>query len=211
MLVVEDSDTDAYHAACTECGSRSLHRDEPRNEIVCEDCGLVTDLSEPIDFSGLSGTGMTRSVLAERREKRHDGRTLKSSICDIIDNSIDAGASSIDVRYNENIFCGRNSAALMISDDGRGINPDNMRDALSFNTIKQDGYEWWELGSFGVGLKNSCLAHGNELTLFSKVSGGDFAVARLSGAFTDYVETSWMLIDDYETSIPNHIERHSKR
>lgn len=197
MLVVEDGDTDAYRAACTECGSISLHRDESRNEIVCEDCGLVTDLSEPIDFSGLSGTGMTRSVLAERREKRHDGRTLKSSICDIIDNSIDAGASEIRVTYRESKFLGKPCAALMVFDNGGGIHPDNMVEALSFNTMRKDGYEWWELGSFGIGLKDSCLAHGNELTLFSKVRDEPFSITRLSGSFTDY-KKEWRIIEDEE-------------
>ena len=57
------------------------------------------DSVSPAEFSELTPIPMGRNVRGERREKRHDGRTLKTSICDLIDNSIDAGASDIYVRY----------------------------------------------------------------------------------------------------------------
>ena len=28
---------------CSDCGSRSLSRDETRGEVVCDDCGLVLE------------------------------------------------------------------------------------------------------------------------------------------------------------------------
>ena len=30
---------------CGDCGSRNLTRDETRGEVVCDDCGLVLELS----------------------------------------------------------------------------------------------------------------------------------------------------------------------
>ena len=153
--------------------------------------------SDP-DVRNLNGTPMRRNVSGERRGKRHDGRSLKTSICDIIDNSIDAGASEIRIVYGEDIWRGEPSGALRIEDNGVGIPAGRMEEAISFNSEREDGYNWWELGSFGVGLDDSCLAHGDEITVFSKQSGCDFQVIRLSGEKTDTVVNDWMIIEHEE-------------
>ena len=35
---------------CSDCGSRSLSRDETRGEVVCDDCGLVTKAPNGVSF-----------------------------------------------------------------------------------------------------------------------------------------------------------------
>ena len=142
------------------------------------------DPVSPAEFSGLTPIPMGRNVKGERREKRHDGRTLKTSICDLIDNSIDAGASEIYVRYATDEYRGSPKGALMIKDNGNGINKDKMLLCLSFNSHRSEGYEHWELGSFGVGLDDSCLAHGQEITVFSREENAEFRISRLSCELT---------------------------
>ena len=134
------------------------------------------------DMSELTSVSMTRNIKGEIRQKRHDGRYLKVSVCDIVDNSIDGGASEIDILYIQSEYCGKESMALIISDDGKGIPADRMQTALEFNSkrYEDDQYEPWMSGSFGVGLKDACLAHGREITVFSRSYGeeefpyGDF-------------------------------------
>ena len=153
------------------------------------------DSVSPAEFSELTPIPMGRNVRGERREKRHDGRTLKTSICDLIDNSIDAGASDIYVRYATDEYRGSPKGSLMIKDNGNGINKDKMLLCLSFNSHRSGGYEHWELGSFGVGLDDSCLAHGQEITVFSREENAEFRISRLSCELTDLAENDWILIN----------------
>jgi hypothetical protein len=145
---------------------------------------------------------MPRNVPGERRERSHDGRTLKASICDLIDNSIDGGAHNIRIQYDQTIWRDDESGVLLIEDDGLGIAPVNMMKSLQFNSEREEEYNWWELGSFGVGLDHACLAHGSEITLFSKQQNGVFRVARLSGESTDRIVDNWAQ-HDHDTMMDN--------
>ena len=147
------------------------------------------------EFSGLTPIPMGRNVRGERREKRHDGRSLKTSICDLIDNSIDAGASEIKIMYGTDEYRGSPKGALIIKDNGDGIDKTKMLLCLSFNSHRDGGYEPWELGSFGVGLDDSCLAHGQEITVFSRKENQDFRISRLSCELTDLADNDWILVD----------------
>ena len=154
------------------------------------------------ELENLRVTPMPRNVPGERRERSHDGRTLKASICDLIDNSIDGGAYNIRIQYQPTNWRGEDSGVLLIEDDGRGIAPRNMMKSLQFNSEREDEYHWWELGSFGVGLDHACLAHGSEITLLSKQEGGEFRVARLSGESTDRIGDNWAQ-HDHDTMMEN--------
>lgn len=214
MTMSNENSEDNSSYVCSSCGSSNLTE---LNDYLarCRDCEEEIDIAslntEDFDFEGIKGTSMIVNFEGEKRTKRHDGRSLKSSICDVVDNSIDAGATRIDIFYEMKKWRGRNSGTLVIIDDGRGITPEKMVPSLSFNT-EREGRQWWELGSFGVGLKDSCLAHGEELTVFSKVQGGVHSIVRLSGAFSSYKE-NWTLIADEEmkTNIPRQFMTESYR
>ena len=141
-----------------------------------------------VDFDSLPSINMGRDVAGDIRAKQHDGRELKVSICDLIDNSIDGQANNIDIRYLQTEFLGKDKMAMIVLDDGHGIPADNMHNCLMFNSIRIEGneHEEWMLGSFGAGLKDACLAHGRELTLLSKVKGAEASVWRLSLSANEY-------------------------
>jgi len=212
-MSVESSEYNSSYI-CPSCGSSNL-TELNYYLACCRDCEEEIDIAslntEDFDFEGITGTSMIVNFEGDKRTKRHDGRSLKSSICDVIDNSIDAGATRIDIFYEMKKWRGRDAGTLVIIDDGKGIPSEKMVSSLSFNT-EREGREIWELGSFGIGLKDSCLAHGDELTVFSKTQGSEHSIVRLSGAFSSYKQ-NWTLIADEEmkTNIPQQFMTESYR
>jgi hypothetical protein len=214
MTMANEDSEDNSSYVCTGCESSNLTK---LNEYLalCGDCEEEIDIAslniQEINFTNIQGTSMVENFEGERRAKRHDGRSLKSSICDIIDNAIDASASEIHIFYDLKKWRGEDAGALVMVDNGNGISREKMISSLSFNTDRE-GRKWWELGSFGVGLKDSSLAHGNELTLFSRTLDDTYSVVRLSGAFSDHKQ-EWTLIDDEQmkTNIPPQFMTESYR
>ena len=74
-------------------------------------------MSDDPELENLRVTNMPRNVPGERRERSHDGRTLKASICDLIDNSIDGGAYNIQIQYEATIWRDAERGVLLIEDD----------------------------------------------------------------------------------------------
>ena len=129
---------------------------------------------------------LQRNLAGEIRAKNHDPRKIEHSICDIIDNSIDAGAGEIEITISEqDTFLPERGGVvsndfMYFKDDGVGIDAEKLREIISFYAERE--YNEWELGSFGIGLKDSLLAHGKEITVFSKILGVAPAWVRLSTA-----------------------------
>ena len=102
-------------------------------------------------------------------------RTLGQSIADLVDNSIDAGASKVMIYFNVQTVKGNTKYWIGVFDDGKGIGDDGeegsdpLHNALEFG-VERD-YEDHELGFFGVGLKNSTIPHSTDITVISKTKG----------------------------------------
>jgi Histidine kinase-, DNA gyrase B-, and HSP90-like ATPase len=101
------------------------------------------------------------------------GYSLDTAIADLIDNSIAAGARTISItpRFADG------AASLAILDDGRGMTPDVMLEALRFGGAgpKAPRRES-DLGRFGLGLKTASLSQARRLTLCSKSAGAVHAM-----------------------------------
>lgn len=135
------------------------------------------------DDSDDSWKGMARYARREAAALKHDDRTLGQSLADLIDNSIDAGANNVLVNFGHQVVNGITSYYVVIVDDGKGIDPPNgetdpLHNALEFGAERE--YNEWELGFFGVGMKNSTIPHADEISLISKVEGGGLHNRRLS-------------------------------
>lgn len=93
------------------------------------------------------------------------GYSLETAIADVIDNSITAQATEVDIRFSaepEGTF-------LSISDDGYGMDAEGVRHAMrlaarSPGAARTSG----DLGRFGLGLKTASLSQCRILTLISK-------------------------------------------
>lgn len=93
------------------------------------------------------------------------GHRLPSAIADLVDNSISAGATAIEITFPNPNQGGR---WLCIRDDGTGMTPDTLRDAMRVGNRRQ--YEGSELGKFGYGLKGASWSQADCLTVLTKTA-----------------------------------------
>ena len=160
---------------------------------------------------------MEQNVIGELKVKTYDRRTFVQSVCDLIDNSIDGHASKVEIINRRSNFLGKPDYALMVLDNGNGIKPENMLRSYHLVQCCEEGYEEWELGSFGVGLKDASLAQAHEVTLVSKRKGGVVELLRLSKLFVT-IKKDWKIltrahlesVDLISTSIQYAIDRLEK-
>lgn len=92
--------------------------------------------------------------------------SFESAVADIVDNSLDAGADNILVRFI------RDKTALVglyVVDDGRGMTDAEIDHAMTFGG-KRD-YAASDLGHFGIGLKAASLGQAKTLTVVSRAAG----------------------------------------
>lgn len=93
--------------------------------------------------------------------------SLQSSIADLIDNSMDAGAGVVLVRF---VWDGLRLQEVQIHDDGRGMDAHAIDDAMTLG--RRRDYNGSDLGHFGVGLKAASLAHADHVVVWSSTQTG---------------------------------------
>lgn len=99
---------------------------------------------------------------------RDIGYSLESAVADIIDNSITARASQVDVRFgwrNEKPW-------VAVVDDGLGMSPELLREAMrpgTRNPLETRSKD--DLGRFGLGLKTASFSQCRRLTVLSRQGG----------------------------------------
>ncbi len=92
---------------------------------------------------------------------KNSGYDLNSAIADIIDNSIDAKATEIEVNFSFE------EKSIWVIDNGCGMNKDRMLEALKLGSDSE--YCANTLGKFGFGLKSASLSQTNKIYLYSKI------------------------------------------
>ena len=88
--------------------------------------------------------------------------TLESAIADLVDNSIDAGASTVWVRLLTND--GR-LVQVEVHDNGSGMDERTIDDAMTIGHQRE--YNAADLGHFGMGLKQAAFGNCDVLTVWS--------------------------------------------
>jgi hypothetical protein len=94
------------------------------------------------------------------------GYTIEEAIADLLDNSLDAGASNACIRF---LHDGADIRRIMIADNGSGMSSSEMLKAMQFGSERRRGYK--ELGKFGMGLKTAAFSQGRSLTVVSRKDG----------------------------------------
>jgi hypothetical protein len=107
-------------------------------------------------------TKATPSAARLTSSLRDIGYDFVSAIADLIDNSISAGATDVAVEIE---FAGADST-VFIADNGSGLNPRAMTEALRFGSRRPYGIG--DLGRYGLGLKTASLSQARCLTVVSK-------------------------------------------
>ncbi|WP_028265847.1 ATP-binding protein [Arthrobacter sp. MA-N2] len=92
---------------------------------------------------------------------------LTSALADLVDNSIDATASHIRIRFVQR---GTTILGLQIIDNGRGMTAEGLKQAMTFGARREYGAE--DLGHFGLGLKAASLSQATSFEIYSRQKWG---------------------------------------
>jgi hypothetical protein len=123
---------------------------------------------------------------------RDFGYTLPTAMADLLDNSLTAGATSIDIEIDA---AGADSHIAVI-DNGKGMTLEELTQAMRMGTggpltSRRAG----DLGRFGLGMKTASLSQGRCVTVITKASGALAPIIRRWDL--DHIATSgWKLITD---------------
>ncbi|MDW3217087.1 MAG: ATP-binding protein [Acidimicrobiales bacterium] len=121
---------------------------------------------------------------------RDIGYEFVTAVADLVDNSVSAGASTVDVLID---FRGSASRVLIV-DDGEGMTAAGLDEAMRFGTRRN--YSLNELGRYGLGLKTASISQCRRLTVISRRAA---ARRRLTTRVLDidHVEESdsWEVLD----------------
>lgn len=102
------------------------------------------------------------------------GYDLSDALADLIDNSIDAGASRAEItiyRSDDQV------TSVTIADDGRGMGDAELRVGMQF--AGRTDHDPQDLGAFGMGMKSASFSQCETLTVISR-KGGETSAARWS-------------------------------
>lgn len=87
---------------------------------------------------------------------------LETAVADIVDNSIDAGATKVLLRF---VIFQHQVRCFYVVDNGRGMTRPQINDAMTAGGIREYGSN--DLGHFGLGLKAASLSQAESLTVIS--------------------------------------------
>jgi hypothetical protein len=93
---------------------------------------------------------------------RDIGYDFTSALADIVDNSVTAGATEVNV---EIVFDG-DASYVVIADDGDGMSEAALYEALRFGTRR--AYELGDLGRYGLGLKTASLSQCRRVSVVTR-------------------------------------------
>ena len=122
---------------------------------------------------------------------RSFGYNLSTAIADIIDNSISANATTIEINF---LWKGKDSV-ISILDNGKGMNLEELIIAMTPGSKDpEDTRDEKDLGRFGMGLKTASFSQCKRLTVITKKEG--FATIKRCWDI-DFInsEEEWTLLD----------------
>lgn len=93
---------------------------------------------------------------------RDMGYDFSTAVADLIDNSIEAGATRVDINAG---FYG-NDSFVLISDNGKGMSIEELKEAMRYGSER--AYNEEDLGKFGLGLKTASMSQCQRLSVASR-------------------------------------------
>ena len=97
---------------------------------------------------------------------RDTGYDFNTALADVIDNSVDAGASHIAVRIDMDA---EGDIVISVADNGCGMNRDALLNGMTYGAAGHPDPR--RLGKFGLGLKTASTAFCRKLSVISRDSG----------------------------------------
>ena len=112
----------------------------------------------------LRSTAITPSAARLTESLRDIGYDFPSAVADIVDNSIMAGATRVEVLIE---FDGLDSS-VTVADNGCGMTANGLVEALRYGTRRT--YARGDLGRYGLGLKTASLSQCRSVTVVTRSS-----------------------------------------
>lgn len=142
----------------------------------------------PREREGVEVLPSARRLMKSLRDM---GYEFSSAVSDLVDNSIEAGATQVAVRVE---FEGDNSW-VSIADNGRGMSPSELREAMRYGSSGRD-YSEEDLGKFGLGMKVASLSQCQSLAVASRTSRERADIAAYSWDL-EHIErvNKWEILD----------------
>ena len=134
---------------------------------------------------------------------RSVGYTEETAIADIVDNSISAGATKIELNFDWD------RKLIIIADNGKGMNSDELLDSMKIGSADpNDVRDEKDLGRFGMGMKTAAFSIAKQLLVVSKQDG----VCVNAEWDLDFVSQTecWNVILKNEQEINDYIELNTK-
>lgn len=132
---------------------------------------------------------VTPSAARLTESLRDIGYDFPSAIADLVDNSITAEATRVEVLIE---FDGADSTVLII-DDGVGMSSGALNEALRFGSRRRYGHD--DLGRYGLGLKTASLSQCRVLTVASRRPGSGRTVVRELDLDLIQDHDEWLITD----------------
>jgi hypothetical protein len=129
-----------------------------------------------------------RRLISSLRDMGYD---FPAAVADIVDNSIEAGAGrvGIDIRNDGD------DSWVRICDDGRGMKPAQVREALRYGSTREYDQEK-SLGKFGLGLKTASMSQCQHLLVASRSNPNQPQICAYAWDLAHIVETdTWEILD----------------
>ncbi len=110
----------------------------------------------------MPGIEIVPSAKRLMKSLRDMGYDFAQAIADVVDNSIESGASlvAIDVEFDGD------DSWVRIADNGKGMKPDRLREAMRYGAEREYGKD--DLGKFGLGLKTASMSQCQCLSVASR-------------------------------------------
>lgn len=131
---------------------------------------------------------------------RNLGYSIDEAIADLVDNSISAKSSSVDIQCKWN----KGEPYLAIIDNGHGMDEDTLIDSFKLGSnIPERNRSENDLGRFGMGMKTASLSQSRSLIVLSKTTNHSLIGRTLDLDFVK--ENGWYLKkEDYRSIIDNY-------
>jgi hypothetical protein len=126
---------------------------------------------------------------------REVGYDFPAAVADLIDNSLAAGASRVEIEME---FDGADSRVL-IADDGCGMTANGLAEALRFGSRREYGRN--DLGRYGLGLKTASLSQCRTVTIMSRRPSFNRTSIRQLDLDVVAEWDEWLIVDPGRTAI----------
>ncbi|RRB06855.1 ATP-binding protein [Larkinella rosea] len=133
------------------------------------------------------------------------GYSLETSLADLIDNSITAGADCVEILVDT----ATTPFTLFVADNGAGMSDERLSRSMQFPSSSPEfSRDASDLGRFGLGMKTASFAQTRKLTVLSRQRSGDVYSARTWDV--EYLKQTrkWLIQINTPEEIQNLLDRY---